>query len=125
MGFVWSLLLSFANEEWWEDGKDEPRHTCEPPEQINEWIADGKLVSLIEPTYAEGAGYGIDANLLVGGYKRFDINGFIEVVKAQRWKDRASVQLRTRLSSLFSPTGSRTRAPTLTRARAPGDSDAA
>jgi GH24 family phage-related lysozyme (muramidase) len=93
MGWVWNVLLSCSNEEFWEDGEDEARETCEPLERINQWIPHGKLVSLIGPTYAEGVGDGIDANLFGGGYKHFDIEGFIKVVEAQDWKDRAKVQL--------------------------------
>lgn len=93
MGWVWNVLLSCSNEEFWEDGEDEARDTCEPLERINQWIPHGKLVSLIGPTYVEGVGYGMDANLFGGGYKHFDIDGFIDVVEAQDWKDRAKVQL--------------------------------
>jgi hypothetical protein len=93
MGWVWNVMLSFSNKEFWEDGDDEPRDTCEPLERINQWIPHGNLVSLIEPTYVEEAGFGMDANLFGGGYKHFDIEGFIGVVEAQDWKDRAKVQL--------------------------------
>ncbi len=86
-------MLSFSNEEFWEDGEDEPRDTCEPLERINQWIPHGSLVSLTGPTYDDDAGYGMDANLYGGGFKHFDIEGFIDVVKAQAWKDRAKVQL--------------------------------
>jgi hypothetical protein len=51
------------------------------------------LVSLIGPTYDDDAGYGMDANLYGGGFKHFDIEAFIEVVKAQDWKVRSKVQL--------------------------------
>jgi hypothetical protein len=93
MGWVWNVLLSCSNEEFWEEGEEEARKTCKPLERINQWIPHGKLVSLIGPTYAEGVGYGIDANLFGGGYKHFDIEGFIDVVKAQDWKMRSKVQL--------------------------------
>jgi hypothetical protein len=93
MSFIWNVLLSFSNEEFWEDDEDEPRETCEPLERINQWIPHGKLVSLVRPTYAKGVGYGMDANLFGGGFKHFDIEGFIEVVAAQDWKELANVQL--------------------------------
>ena len=93
MGFVWSVMLSFDNEELWEDGEDEPRETCEPLERINGWLPHGRLVSLIGPTYDGDAGNGMDANLYGGGFKHFDIQGFIEVVRAQDWKARSKVQL--------------------------------
>lgn len=51
------------------------------------------MVSLVEPTYAKGVGNGIGAYLFGGGYKHFDIEGFIKVVEAQDWKDLAKVQL--------------------------------
>jgi hypothetical protein len=93
MGFVWNVMLSFDNEELWEDGEDEARGTCEPLERINAWLSPGHLVSLIGPTYQEGAGNGMDANLYAGGFKHFDIEGFIELVKAQGWRHRSKVQL--------------------------------
>ncbi len=93
MGFVWNVMLSFDNEELWEDDEEEPRETCEPLQRINAWIPHGRLVSLIGPTYEDGAGYGMDANLYGGGFKHFDIEGFVEVVKAQDWKARSKVQL--------------------------------
>ena len=86
-------MLSFDNEELWEDGEDEPRESCEPLDQINSWLKHGRLVSLINPTYADDASYGMDANLYGGGFKRFDIEGFIEVVRSQNWKERSKVQL--------------------------------
>ncbi len=93
MGFVWNVVLSFDNEELWEDDEDEPRETCEALERINSWIPHGRLVSLIGPTYEEGAGNGMDVNLYGGGFKHFDIEGFIDVVKTQNWKERSKVQL--------------------------------
>lgn len=93
MGFVWNIMLSFDNEEFWEDDEDEPRETCEPLERINSWLPHGRLVSLIGPTLENDAGYGMDANLYGGGFKHFDIEGFVEVVKAQDWKVRRKVQL--------------------------------
>lgn len=93
MGFIWSVILSFDNDELWEDDEEEARDTCEPLERINAWLRHGRLVSLIGPTYQDDAGYGMDANLYGGGFKHFDIEGFIEVVNAQNWKARSKVQL--------------------------------
>lgn len=93
MGFVWNVMLSFDNEELWGDDEEEPREACEPLEPINAWLSPGRLVSLIGPTYEDAAGNGMDANLYGGGFKDFDIDGFVEVVKAQDWKARSKVQL--------------------------------
>jgi hypothetical protein len=111
MGFVWNVVLSFDNEElsededgegddWddgedddWDDDKENVSETCEPLEKINAWLAPNRLVSLTGPTYEDGVGNGLDANLCGGGFKHFDIDGFIAVVKAQNWKARSKVQL--------------------------------
>jgi hypothetical protein len=93
MGFLWNVMLSFSNEELWEDDEDQPRETCEPLERINEWIATGKLVDLVGPTYARDASSGLDANLYGGGFKHLDINAFIKVVETQPWKEPRKVQL--------------------------------
>ena len=86
-------MISFDNEEFWEEGENEPRETCGPLERINAWLDHGRLVSLVGPTYDDDVGNGMNANLYGGGFKHFDIDGFIEVVKAQYWKERAKVQL--------------------------------
>ena len=93
MSFIWNVMLSFDNEELWEDGKDEPRETCEPLERINTWLDCGQLVSLIGPTFEDGSGYGMDANLYGGGFTHFDIKDFIKTVQAQDWKEPSKVQL--------------------------------
>lgn len=93
MGFVWNVMLSFDNEELWEDGEDEARETCEPLDRINSWLEHGQLVSLNGPTYDDDAGYGMDANLYGGGFKNLDIDAFIAIVQAQSWKKRSKVQL--------------------------------
>ena len=87
------MLLACSNIEFGDDGEGDSPETCEPLERINRWIVHGKLVSLIGPTYAKGVGSGMDAYLFGGGYKHFDIAGFIKVVEAQDWKDMAKVQL--------------------------------
>src|SRR5487761_2046055 len=93
MGFIWNVMLSFDNEERWEDGEDEPRATCESLDRVNAWLIPfGRLVDLVGPTYEGGVGSGLDANLFGGGFKHFDIDGFIEVVRAQRRKRRSKVQ---------------------------------
>lgn len=93
MGFVWNVMLSFDNEELWEEGADEAGETCEPLDQINGWLEHGRLVSLIGPTYDDDAGNGLDANLYGGGFKNFDIESFVQLVQAQNWKVRSKVQL--------------------------------
>jgi hypothetical protein len=86
-------MLSFSSDEFWEDEEEPPRDDCEPLDRINAWISDGRLVSLVEPTYEDGAGNGLDANLYGGGFKHFDIEGFIQVVMEQKWKSPSKVQL--------------------------------
>ena len=41
MGFVWNVMLSFDNEEVWEDGADDARETCDRLDQINSWFEHG------------------------------------------------------------------------------------
>ena len=93
MGWVWNIMLSFDNEELWEDGEEEARETCELLEEINAHINHGRLVNLVGPTYEDNVGNGMDANLYGGGFKNFDIEEFIELVKSQKWKKRSKVQL--------------------------------
>jgi hypothetical protein len=40
MGFVWNVMLSFDNEEFWEEGEDTARETCEPLDRINAWLPE-------------------------------------------------------------------------------------
>ena len=72
---------------------DQPQDSCEPLDRINDWIPDGRLVDLTPPTFAAGAGNGLDAWLFGGGFKHFDIEDFIRVVEAQPWRDRRNLQL--------------------------------
>lgn len=111
MSYIWNVILSFSDEEFWYDGEDTPRKTCAALDAINHWIPDGKLVSLIKPTFAPKAGYGMAANLYGGGFNHFDIEGFIAAVQAQQWRDPDNVQLflksesdqRFSLHSVFKP----------------------
>ena len=93
MSWVWSVLLSCSRVEFCPDDEGAAAETCEPLDRINQWIPSGKLVSLVQPTYAKGAGYGMDAFLFGGGYKHFDIEGFVAVVEAQAWREPTKVQL--------------------------------
>lgn len=93
MGWIWNILLSCSSEEFWSDDADGPDDTCEPLENINRWIAGGKLVDLTPPTYADGAGSGMDAYLFGGGFNHLNIEGFIRLVETQNWKDRPNLQL--------------------------------
>jgi hypothetical protein len=83
MSFIWNVILSFDDEELWEDGEDEARETCEALDQINAWFEHGRLVSLIGPTYEDGAGCGMDANLYGGGFKHLDIEA-----SSRSWRPR-------------------------------------
>jgi hypothetical protein len=78
-------MFAFSDDEFWEEDEEEPQEACQPLEQINDWIKHGKLESLIANR--------LDANLYGGGFKHFDINGFIEVVRSQNWKRPDRVQL--------------------------------
>ena len=93
MSWVWTVMLSLNDEEFWEEGADGPSDTCQPLKRVNASIAHGRLVSLVGPTYARGAGYGMQARLYGGGFKHFDIDRFITVVQSQKWKESADVQL--------------------------------
>ncbi len=93
MGWVWNVMLSFDNEELWEEGQEKPRRTCGALDRINAWLPHGRLVDLVGVTFEGDVGYGMDANLYGGGFKHLNMDEFIEVVRAQRWKMRSKVQL--------------------------------
>jgi hypothetical protein len=103
MAWILTIMLSFSNEECWKDDEDEPVEPleCKPMEQINNWVSGGnpsssdwgRLVELISPTYVDDASYGMDANLVGGGFRHFNIEGFIKVIEDQNWKEREAVQL--------------------------------
>lgn len=92
MSWVWNVVLSFSDDELWDD-EGEALDKCSALDAINAWIPDGKLVDLTKPTFKAGAGNGMEAQLFGGGFQNFDIEGFIAVVEAQDWKNRAGVQL--------------------------------
>jgi len=93
MSYVWNIILSFSDEEFWHDGEDEARDSCAALDALNKSIPNGKLVDLTKPTFAAKAGYGMSAHLYGGGFNHFDIESFIASVEAQQWKDPANVQL--------------------------------
>jgi len=90
-------MLSFGSEEYWTEGEDEPQENCQALDNINAWlIADevkqyGLLTDLT--ACATGNGVGMRANLYGGGFKRFDIEQFVGVIKKQEWHDPSNVQL--------------------------------
>jgi hypothetical protein len=97
MSWVWTVMLSFGNEEYWVDGEDEPREDCQALENINVWLkADdvrqyGPLMDLTAG--ATGNEVGMSANLYGGGFNHLDIEKFAAVIKDQEWHDPANVQL--------------------------------
>jgi hypothetical protein len=91
MSYVWNVILSLSDEEFWHDGEDTARETCAALDALNKWMPHGKLVDLTKPTFKSS--YGMSAHLYGGGFKHFDIEGFIAAVQAQQWKDPANVQL--------------------------------
>lgn len=94
MGFVWNVILSFGDEQYWEEGEDAARDRCAVLNAINRWMPpDARLVDLTRPTFKEGCGYGMNAHVFGGGFKHFDVEGFIDTIKAQAWQDPANVQL--------------------------------
>jgi hypothetical protein len=97
MSWIWNVLLSFSDEEYWEDGAEEALESCPALDSINSWLQSdkmrnyGPLTSLTE--CATGNGTGMSANVWGGGFNHFDMEEFIAVVERQQWRDRASVQL--------------------------------
>jgi hypothetical protein len=86
MGWVWNMMVSFSDEEFWDEGADEARETCAAIDAINAWLPHGKLADLTRGT-------DMAANLYGGGFKHFDIGVFVQVVRRQDWHDRKAVQL--------------------------------
>ncbi len=76
-------LLGCSSEEFAVGRDGATNETCGPLNRINRWIPHGKLVSLVGPTYEKGAGYGMNAYVFGGGFKHFDIEGFVRVVDGQ------------------------------------------
>ena len=121
MGYVWNVILSFSDEEFWHEGEDEARTTCAALVALNKLMSpDGKLVDLTKATFKSS--YGMSAHVYGGGFKHFDVNGFIADVQAQAWKDPLNVQLflksdsdeRFSLHPLFKPKRNR-KPPSKTR----------
>lgn len=92
MSWIWNVMISFGDEEFWEDGEDEARETCAALEKINEWLPQGERLVDLSGATADST-YGMDAHVYGGGFNHLDIEAFIAAVEAQDWKDRANVQL--------------------------------
>lgn len=94
MSFVWNVMLSFSNEEFWRDDEENARERCDALDHVNKLLPAGcKLVDLTKPTFKEGVGYGMEANVYGGGFKHFDVAGFIAIVAAQKWQNPDNVQV--------------------------------
>ncbi len=94
MSFIWNVILSFGDGEYWRDGEETECERCAALDAINQWMPpDAKLVDLTRPTFKRGCGTGMTAHLYGGGFKHFDAEGFIAAVSAQSWRDPANVQL--------------------------------
>ena len=93
MSFIINLLLNLSPEEFWCDESDTLGEVSPALDNINSWIGDGQLLDLSGPTYQEGAGAGMHAWLYGGGFKHFDLDGFIKQVEQQTWKAPQDLQL--------------------------------
>ncbi|MCW3054410.1 MAG: hypothetical protein JWN14_3580, partial [Chthonomonadales bacterium] len=97
MSWIWNVMLSFGDAEFWEEDAEEALESCPALDSINSWLnADkvhnyGPLTDLTSCTF--GNGTGMSANVWGGGFQHFDMEAFIGVVARQHWRDRASVQL--------------------------------
>ena len=97
MSWIWNVILSFSDEEYWVEDEEEVLQSCAAIDSINIWLqADevrnyGPLNDLT--ACVTGNGVGMNANVWGGGFKHFDIDEFIAVVDRQPWHDRDSVQL--------------------------------
>ncbi len=97
MSWTWNVILSFSNEEMWEEGVEDVLESCSALDNINEWLEADKVhnygpLTDLAPC-AAGNGSGMSANIYGGGFKHFDMEAFTKVVARQQWHDRASVQL--------------------------------
>lgn len=95
MSWVWSVMLSFSNEEYWMDEAEETLEVAPALEKINEWLESDKVRNYepLTPLALDTGGVGSNANVFGGAFKHFDIEAFIDVVSSQEWRDRDNVQL--------------------------------
>ena len=91
MSWVWNVMLSFSDEEYWLEGREDAVEVPPALAEINRWLQlnGGGLTDLT----VDSGGVGINANLFGGGFKNLDIQMLIRAVAEQEWRDRESVQL--------------------------------
>lgn len=97
MSWIWNVILSFGDEEFWEEDEEEALEDCKALQSINSWLEEDKVRNYgplmdLAPC-ATGNGTGMSANIYGGGFKHLDMDKFLQVVARQQWRDRASVQL--------------------------------
>ena len=95
MSWIWNVMLSCGDDEYWDDDQDEALEIPRALEKINDWLKADKVHGYgpLEDLTIGAGGAGMNANVFGGGYKHFDIEAFIEVVSNQKWRDKKSVQL--------------------------------
>ena len=90
-------MVSFSDEEYWTEDEEEAQTECQALQNINAWLKSdevkmyGTLTSLTSE--AVGNQVGMQANLYGGGFKHFDLEKFLAVVKKQEWHDPSCVQI--------------------------------
>ena len=91
MSFIWNVMLSCSDEEYWVQGQEEVLEVPPALKSINDWLElnGGQLTDLT----LESGGSGMNANLFGGGFKHLDVDTFIRVVATQEWRDKNNVQL--------------------------------
>lgn len=97
MSWIWNVMLSFGDEEFWEEDEEEALEDCKALQSINSWLEADKVrkygpLTNLAPC-ATGNGTGMSANIYGGGFKHLDMDIFIQLVESQPWHDRDSVQL--------------------------------
>jgi len=95
MGWIWNVILSFSNEEYWIEGKEEMLESAPALDKINAWMkAHHQHDSYtLKDLSLCASGAGMTANIFGGGFKHFDIEAFVDVVAKQEWQDRDNIQL--------------------------------
>ncbi len=91
MSWILTIMISFGDDEWWE--ADEVRDNCESLDNVNAWLEADKIRNYGPLTALSSCAVDMSANLYGGGFKHFDIEGFLQIVKSQNWHDPDNLQV--------------------------------
>ncbi|MEZ6097128.1 MAG: hypothetical protein R3C03_23375 [Pirellulaceae bacterium] len=97
MSLITNFILHLSDEEFWpEDDSGEMLESCPGLDAVNSWLEKNhhsRFVSLVEPTFDDSAGYGLNVFVYGCGVNHLPVEDLWDLIVKQDWKDLDNLQL--------------------------------